>query len=375
MNLPPAQHILICFHDFPIGGTERIAIGLATYWVAAGRQVTILCGTEAGPQRAAVDPRVRVVQLDPPITRSALSRFRLGREMGKMLAALAPDIIFLPGNFHLFLANNLRKAAPHIPIALKISNPPIPKGWGETIARAIFKHFVRGVDGLAPMNEGLAYELRATLPKASITTLHDPIYFTNVSPNPQRKTDVAQVLWAGRLEPQKDVALALKTIAALNRRARVHLTMLGGGAEHGRTIARITEMDLAEVVTLAGHVPSIDPYLATADVLLITSHFEGGPAVAAEALAHGVPIVATDCSHFLRELMSIPEAGKIVASRDPEDLAVALDEVCQNPPPTPNTLSALIAHLEPEARAQAYLAWLDGTAAAARVRNWPVRAS
>ena len=38
-------------------------------------------------------------------------------------------------------------------------------------------------------------------------------------------------------------------------------------------------------VTRAGHVPNIDPYLADADVLLMTSHYEGRPAVAVEALA------------------------------------------------------------------------------------------
>jgi hypothetical protein len=43
-----AAHILICFHDFNRGGTERIAIGMAKRWADQGRRVTILCGARMG---------------------------------------------------------------------------------------------------------------------------------------------------------------------------------------------------------------------------------------------------------------------------------------------------------------------------------------
>src|SRR5947209_13805948 len=118
-----AQKILICMHDFSRGGTERIAIGLAASWAEAGRDVTILCGSDEGGLRDTVDASVKVEVLDPPVRRGFLSRFRLGREMSKRLTALRPDVIFLPGNFHFLLANPLRRADPHALIILKISNP------------------------------------------------------------------------------------------------------------------------------------------------------------------------------------------------------------------------------------------------------------
>jgi hypothetical protein len=46
-----AQHILICFHDFNRGGTERIALGMAKRWLDQGRRVTILCGARMGAGR------------------------------------------------------------------------------------------------------------------------------------------------------------------------------------------------------------------------------------------------------------------------------------------------------------------------------------
>ena len=40
------RHIVICFHDFPIGGTERVAIDLARRWVALGWKSSAATRTE-----------------------------------------------------------------------------------------------------------------------------------------------------------------------------------------------------------------------------------------------------------------------------------------------------------------------------------------
>jgi glycosyltransferase involved in cell wall biosynthesis len=349
-----AQRILICLHDFARGGTERIAIGLAASWADAGRDVTILCGSEEGGLRDTVDRRVKVEVLEPPVRRGFLSRWRLGRAMGKRLASLRPDVIFLPGNFHLLLAGALRKADPGPVIALKISNPPLPASI--PFAKLVFRRFAGAVDGFAAMNGGLARELKVMVPGRAIATLHDPVYIrqeiTNIAPRTRN------ILWIGRLEPQKDPALALKTIQTLNG----HLTMLGEGALKGDMQRQIIAMGLQSKVSLPGHVPEIEPYLAAADALLITSRYEGGPAVAVEALAQGVPVVSTDCSFLLHDLITLPEAGRIVASRDAKALAAALAAVCDQPR-APEKLRALVTPFAPEACAKAYLDWFDGLAA------------
>ena len=346
-----ARRILICLHDFARGGTERIAIGLAASWAGAGRDVTILCGSIEGGLRETVDARVNVVALDPPVRRGFLSRFRLARAMGAHLAALRPDVIFLPGNFHFLLANGLRRADPAVRIALKISNPPLPRR--APFAKAIFRHFTRAVDGFAAMNHGLARELKTLLPERNIAALHDPVYIQPAPFSP--RSGGRNILWIGRLEPQKDPALALEVISALEG---ARLTMLGDGALRGDTQRRIAAMGLGDRVTQHGHVPRIEPYLVEADALLITSHYEGGPAVAVEALAQGVPLVSTDCSFLLHDLITIPEAGRIVTSRDAREIAAALAAVCAAPR-APEKLSVLAAPFAPDACAAAYLEWFD----------------
>jgi len=333
--------ILIAMHDFHRGGTERVALMLATQWQALGADVTILCGDQGGGLRGEVVPGVKVMPLQPPVPRGPMSRLTMGQAVSSL--RLRPDVIFLPGNFHFFLAPYLKKAMPRAKVALKISNPPVPAGLMGRLATPFFRRATVAVDGFAAMNAGLARQMRGIMPGRSIATLYDPVRMGSAPRAPQGAT--AQVLWIGRLEPQKDVALAL---AVMRRMPGARLTVIGDGADRGLLTGEVR------------HIPQVDdiaPYLAEADALLITSRYEGGPAVAIEALAQGVPVVGTDCSYLLHEVMTAPEAGRIVASRDPCVLATALAEVAGSPRPPPELLQYLTRGFEPQACARAYLDW------------------
>lgn len=334
---------------------------MARYWVEAGHRVTILCGTTEGGLRATVDPRVEVIELSPPIRRSPISRLKLGKAMAACLPGIDPDIIFLPGNFHFPLIIAFSKAKGRAKIVAKVSNPAVPGGLIGKPIRALIRRFAPAVDGIAAMNSGLARELAALAPSVSTATLYDPIYLHHdmSADGPHADDGRLHLVWAGRFEKQKDAVLALRVIAALNAITPARLTMLGDGSLHQATLQKIRQMGLSDVVAAPGYVPGIDPWLRRADVFLCTSHFEGGPAVAVEALAHGVPVVSTDCSHFLHDIMTIPEAGRLVPTRDPQDLASAVIEVMQSPPPPLDALQGLIAHLEPAICAQAYLDWFE----------------
>jgi glycosyltransferase involved in cell wall biosynthesis len=334
--------ILIALHDFHRGGTERVALMLADEWRKLGADVTILCGDEGGGLRDQVAPGIAVMPLRPPVPRGPLSRVAMGQAVSSV--TLKPVVIFLPGNFHFFLAPYLKKAMPRAKIALKISNPPVPPGVAGWLAAPFFCRATRTVDGFAAMNAGLAQQMRKLVPGRHVAMLHDPVRMGDGLRQPNRN-GAANVVWIGRLEPQKDVALAL---AVLARSRDIALTVIGDGAECGL---------LPSYVRHIPQVPDVTPYLADADALLITSRYEGGPAVAIEALAMGVPVVSTDCSYLLHEVMTIPAAGCIVPSRDPQVLADALDAMLNGPRPVAADLRALTAGFAPQACARAYLDW------------------
>ncbi|MBA2589985.1 MAG: glycosyltransferase [Alphaproteobacteria bacterium] len=353
-----AQRIVIVMHDFFRGGTERGAIRFAREWTDEGRDVVLLCGSAEGGLRDAVDPRVQVVMLDPPVPRSALSRLRLGRAMGEALPALKADIVFLPGNFHLPLARGLRQANPRTVLAQQISNPPLPGGVVGMMARPFFRFFAKAVDGFAAMNNGLMRDIRTLMPEKPVIMLRPPFEIAD----PVQRTHSggpSHILWVGRLEPQKDAGLALETIKALNQEMPARLTILGQGAQREEVRRKIAGLGLAQTVTLLSQVPDLAPYYADADALLITSHYEGGPAVAVEALAQGTPVVSTDCSPLLREVLTDVASGIITDTRAPQELAAALAAICRRPRPSLEPLRALATPFRPEVSARAYLDWFD----------------
>jgi len=362
-----AQRIVIAMHDFFRGGTERVSLTFARLWTDMGRDVTIVSGSTDGGLRDRVDARVPVVVMDPPVHRSALSRFRLGHTMGHDLARLRPDLVYLPGNFHLPLARGMRQAGYEGLIVQKVSNPPLPAGIAGTLIRPFYRFYAQSVDGFAAMNHGLAREVMALAPGKAITMLRPPfdVLAMPVSP-PQPRKDVWRIFWVGRLEPQKHVGLALETIQALNRIHPAHLTLLGDGAERADMERQIAALGLRDKVTHITNVTDLPRYYADADALLVTSRYEGGPAVAVEALAHGTPVVTTDCSYLVHEVLTIPEAGSVVSSRNAGDLAAALADVCRRARPALDTLRPLAMPFSPDISARSFLDWFDELA---RVRG------
>lgn len=103
-----------------------------------------------------------------------------------------------------------------------------------------------------------------------------------------------ELLWVGRLEPEKRPLAAIEAVAAAHAAGEhVHLTILGEGSLRSELEYYIETNDLREVVTLAGWG---DPaaYLPSTELMLVTSAYEGYGMAMVEALAAGVPVLATD---------------------------------------------------------------------------------
>jgi len=365
-------HILIPIHDFNAGGTEVIAFRLAQLWLEAGWRVTILTGDEAGSMRDRAPPGAAVKAISPPVPRSAISRLRLGKAMAPFAAAEAPDIVFIPGNFHWILAHALKRAMPGAAIVAKISNPMLPPGIaGRVLALAgapLLRRYFAPIDEVVAMTAGLAEEHRRLAPWQSVHAILDPNVPDSAAVRPMRDRrgspelgpGPARLLLIGRLEPQKDIPLALDVLATLLRRRPAHLTILGEGYLRPALERQAGRMGLTGHIALPGFVDDVGAAMDAADLMLITSRYEGGPAVAVEALARGLPLVSTDCSHFLRGLVTDPRLGRLVPGHNAAALADAVEaQLASEPAP----LALAEQAVEPSrygAAAAAYLAVFAG---------------
>lgn len=137
------------------------------------------------------------------------------------------------------------------------------------------------------------------------------------------------VLSLGRQEHQK-AHVDLLAAAVLLRTRVPNLVVLIAGKD-GSATREINERladdaELASVVRILGHRADVGDLLSAADVLAISSHFEGTAGVALEAMAVGTPIVSTDLSG----LVGVLEADRnavLVAAANPEALATGLERV------------------------------------------------
>ncbi|WP_448585783.1 glycosyltransferase [Thermaurantiacus sp.] len=341
------MRILTLLHDLAPGGSERVALSLAAEWRKAGAEAALLLISREGS--AAVPPDVPVVPLAGGRPRSLLSRFRIGRPLAEAVGKLAPDILFLPGNWHFALARGAAAATPRPLIVGKLSNPPVPPG--VPLAGAAFRALTAPIDAFGAWPPAAAAGLERLAGGRPIARIpNPPIDGTPVAPAPARPSG-PRLLVAGRLVRQKRVELALQALAGL---PGIALDIAGDGPERARLEALARRLGIAERVAFHGHVRAIGPLLAAADALLLPSRFEGTPAVVLEALAARVPVVATACSELLPLVLDRPGRGRIVPEASPRAFAAAIRAQLA----TAGDMGDIAAALAPYRRADVAAAWL-----------------
>jgi glycosyltransferase involved in cell wall biosynthesis len=136
----------------------------------------------------------------------------------------------------------------------------------------------------------------------------------------------AEIISVGRLSPEKGFSILLRALAILRDRGiAARLTLIGEGPERPALMRDIRDSDLQERVTLLGELPSdaVADRLRTADIFCLPSFSEGLPISIMEAMAIGVPVVATNIAGIPELAMNGCTALTVPASNVPK-LAEAL---------------------------------------------------
>lgn len=111
--------------------------------------------------------------------------------------------------------------------------------------------------------------------------------------------------------------------------ARVRLLAVGDGPGLALHRRLADELGIADIVEFRPAAIEVMPLIAGADMLVVASDHEGQPLVVGEALALGVPVVATAVGRVPE--MVQPDVGRVVATRDPAALGAAIAELALDP--------------------------------------------
>lgn len=118
----------------------------------------------------------------------------------------------------------------------------------------------------------------------------------DTAPRPRSEGQPFRLVYMGRLYPLKGLAQTLDALAQARREREITLDILGDGPERDALQARVARLGLVGVVRFHGFLPQRDcaRHLAQADALILASLRECGGAVVLEAMAMGLPVIASD---------------------------------------------------------------------------------
>jgi glycosyltransferase involved in cell wall biosynthesis len=145
------------------------------------------------------------------------------------------------------------------------------------------------------------------------------------------RPDAPLITTIGRLHEQKGMAYLLRAASSVLRsHPHCHFLIVGTGPLEGELRAAARALHLADGLTFFGHCDDVPAVLKATDVFVLASLWEGMPNVILEAMAAGLPIVATRVEGT-EDLIEHGETGMLVLPRDVPGLASGITRFLDEP--------------------------------------------
>lgn len=131
------------------------------------------------------------------------------------------------------------------------------------------------------------------------------------------------LLFVGWLRPVKGVRYLIESMSIIKQRYRnIRLLIVGDGKDRQNLEELAKKLNLARCISFTGQVPNetVAEYMAASDLFILPSLSEGFPVTASEAMASGLPIVATRV-RGMPDIVREDENGFLVESKNPEQIA------------------------------------------------------
>lgn len=328
--------ITLISSSLDIGGAERVMSIIANYWAARGWQITSLTFDDAStPPFYDLDKRIEHrslgINLRPGYNIASLKHNL--RQISLLKSAIVdsqPQLVISFGN--------------------KVNILTLLACWQVKVPTIVCEHVYPEFNGL---NRIWQFLQDWTYRRASLITVQthsalaffpsDKGYKTCVIPNPvsipqseeiasQLYTDDRHILAVGKLTEQKGFDLLIKAFEQVcDTHPEWTLTILGEGDMRVELEELCTDLQISDRVFMPGTVKNIDAHLRKADIFALSSRYEGFPVTLCEAMACGVPVIATDCLSGPREIVHNGVDGMLVVPDNVDALAVGLDLLMSDP--------------------------------------------
>lgn len=226
-------------------------------------------------------------------------------------------------------------------------------GWKNRVYERLQRWSLRRFDAVVGVSEDVASELvRDGVPRDRVHLVRNAWDDRDdfLSPEEARErlgVDRERFLigWVGRLSHEKGPDVLLSALAR-SRMSDLSVSIIGDGPERESLRRTTEELPAGTDVRWHGAIPGAYRLYRAFDVFVLSSRTEGTPMVLLEAMAAGVPIVAT-AAGGVTEVVS-PDEARIVPVEDPEALWKAVTEVRRMPGAAEDRARAAVDRLRTE---------------------------
>lgn len=331
----PRKRIAIFLPNLGGGGAERVALASAKDLADKGHKVDLVLVRAVGDLLPLVPKDVRVVDLKarrilaamPPLTRY------LREERPDTLHA-----VMWPVTVVAIMARRLARSSARLVISDQVA---LSRQVTGGLQRRLLEWTTRWLYPLADVrivcSKTAADDLArlSGIPRDRIEVIYNPI-----SP-PKRIASNARVeaLWKGKgprlitigsMKDQKNHALLLDAFARVAAKD-ARLMLLGQGPLRAALERQAEALGIADRVIFPGFSVDPWPFLASADLFVLSSDYEGFPLVLAEAMHAGLKVVSTDCVSGPAEMLEGGRHGRLVPCGDAGALAAAINAALAEP--------------------------------------------
>ena len=278
----------ICFFINKIslaGGAERVVCNLASDFARRGIE-TIIITQQSDNVGYKIDENVKVVATSVSCKIPGVRLIARSLKLRRLLNEIKPDVVI-----SFMTMYNIILAISTLGLSIKICGseriyPKTVKGLKSFLSKILYPRF----NGFVfQTNQARACFKGKFAEKA--TVIFNPL-IDNI---PRRKAAVNKIVAVGRLTDQKNYPLlinAFNKFYELNRDYELHI--YGKGEKMSDLKYLVGGLDCAEAVHFMGATQNVLEEISDAKMFALTSDFEGMPNALAEAMAIGIPCIATD---------------------------------------------------------------------------------
>lgn len=330
---PRVMHVVLSLAP---GGTEHLVIEMCRR-LPPRFDVTVCCLDDEGAWAPGLRARgVEVIALNrPPGFQPAI-----GRDIARIAAERSVSLLhchqYSPFVYGWIAARWNRRLKMVYTEHGRLSDAP--PSWKRQLVNPLLSSFDGAI--VAVSEELRQYMIASRFPSSRVTVIRNGIpplaMATGLDRLRARRAlglsgDDVVFMTVARLDPVKDLRTLLEAFALVRRGIpAARLVIVGDGPERGALVARAAHADLAGAVNFTGYASEVRGLLPAADIYVSSSISEGISITILEAMAAGIPIVATAVGGT-PEIFADGAGGVLVPARDPDGLASSMLSLAADP--------------------------------------------